>query len=149
MNQLFLSHFFFFFCRGGRGGGVYMAWILVPWPRIKTGPTEVEVLSPNHWTTSTPVKLLSRFWLFVTLWTAASQAYLSMGILQARILEWFPCPPPGDCPDPGIKPMSLMSPAMADGFLPLVPPRKTNQGIPWINSLKWRANSDWHMPSFF
>ena len=25
-------------------------------------------------------------------------------ILQARILEWSPCPPPGDLPDPGIEP---------------------------------------------
>ena len=25
------------------------------------------------------------------------------GILQARILEWLPCPPPGDLPAPGIK----------------------------------------------
>ena len=31
------------------------------------------------------------------------------GILQARILEWVPCPPPGDLPSPGIKPMSLVS----------------------------------------
>ena len=30
------------------------------------------------------------------------------GILQARILEWLPCPPPGDLPDPGIKPASLI-----------------------------------------
>ena len=30
------------------------------------------------------------------------------GILQARILEWG-CPPPGDLPDPGIKPMSHVS----------------------------------------
>ena len=28
------------------------------------------------------------------------------GISQARILEWLPCPPPGDLPDPGIKPKS-------------------------------------------
>ena len=32
------------------------------------------------------------------------------GILQARVLEWVaPCPPPGDLPNPGIKPMSLTS----------------------------------------
>ena len=30
----------------------------------------------------------SRVQLFVTLWTVAHQAPLSMGILQARILEW-------------------------------------------------------------
>ena len=32
-------------------------------------------------------------------------------ILQARILEWLPCLSPGDLPDPGIEPLSLMSPA--------------------------------------
>ena len=36
---------------------------------------------------------------------------LSMGILQARILERLACPPPRDLPDPGIKPESLTSPA--------------------------------------
>ena len=38
------------------------------------------------------------------------------GILQARILEWWPCLPPGDLPNPGIKPTSLVSPALAGGF---------------------------------
>ena len=33
-------------------------------------------------------------------------------ILQARILEWFALPPPGDLPDTGIKPMSSVSPAL-------------------------------------
>ena len=30
----------------------------------------------------------------------------------------LPCPPPGDLPSPGIKPISLMSPALAGGYLP-------------------------------
>ena len=30
----------------------------------------------------------------------------SMGILQASILEWLPCPPPGGLPNPGIEPRS-------------------------------------------
>ena len=34
------------------------------------------------------------------------QAPLSMGILQARILNELPCPPPGDLPNPGIEPRS-------------------------------------------
>ena len=44
------------------------------------------------------------------------------GIIQARMLEWVACPPPGDLPDPGIfpahglNPVSLMSPALASGF---------------------------------
>ena len=37
------------------------------------------------------------------------------GILQARILEWVAISP-GDLPDPGIKPISLMSPALVGEF---------------------------------
>ena len=35
------------------------------------------------------------------------------GISQVRILEWLPCPPPGDLPDLGIKPTT---PALAGRF---------------------------------
>ena len=38
------------------------------------------------------LKLLSHVRLFVTPWTVALQASLSMGILQARILEWVAMP---------------------------------------------------------
>jgi len=38
------------------------------------------------------------------------------GILQPRILEWVPCPPPGDLPNTGIEPTPLISPALAGGF---------------------------------
>ena len=41
---------------------------------------------------------LSYVQLFVTPWTVAFQALLSMGILQARILEWVAKPSPGDLP---------------------------------------------------
>jgi len=41
-----------------------------------------------------------------------------MGIHQARILEWVPCPPPGDLPKPGIKPRS---PALQVESLPSEP----------------------------
>ena len=37
------------------------------------------------------------------------------GILQTRILEWVPCPPPWGLPDPGIEPMPFRSPALASG----------------------------------
>ena len=40
------------------------------------------------------------------------------GILHARLLGGFPCPPLGYLPDPGIEPVSLMSPALAGGSLP-------------------------------
>ena len=35
---------------------------------------------------------LTRVWIFVTPWTVAHQVSLSMGILQARILEWVAIP---------------------------------------------------------
>ena len=38
------------------------------------------------------------------------------GILQAGILEWVAIPSPGDLPDPGIEPASLVSPALAGRF---------------------------------
>ena len=46
------------------------------------------------------------------------------GILQVSIVEWVAMPSPGGLPDPGIKCTSLMSPALADGFFPTVPPGK-------------------------
>ena len=55
--------------------------------------------------------------LFVTLWTVARQAPLSMGFSRWEYWSGLPCPPPsGDLPDPGIKPKSLMSPTLAGGF---------------------------------
>ena len=42
------------------------------------------------------------------------------GILQARILCGLPFPSPGDIPNPGIEPTSLMSPALAGRFFTLV-----------------------------
>ena len=70
--------------------------------------------------------MLSRFscvQLFETLWTVACQAPLSIGFSRQN-WSGLPCPPPGDLPDPGIKPTSLMSPALTGRFFPLVPPGK-------------------------
>ena len=47
----------------------------------------------------------SHDWLFVTLWTVACQAPLSMGFSRQEYWSGLPCPPP----DPGIKPVSLVS----------------------------------------
>ena len=59
---------------------------------------------------------LSLVQLFVTLWPIASQAPLSLGFFRHEYWSGLPCLSPGDLPDPGIKPMSLMSPALADRF---------------------------------
>ena len=39
-----------------------------------------------------------------------------MGFYREEYWSGLPCPPPGDLPDPGIKPMSLKSPALAGTF---------------------------------
>ena len=51
--------------------------------------------------------------LCATLCTIARQAPLSMGFPRQEYWSGLPCPPPGDLTDPGIKPTSLMSPALA------------------------------------
>ena len=58
----------------------------------------------------------SRVQLFETLRTVAHQAPLSMGFSMQECWSGLPCPPPGDLPDPGIKPASLVSPALAGRF---------------------------------
>ena len=44
------------------------------------------------------------------------------GVLQARILEWVACHPPGDHPNPGTEPLSSVSLALQAGSLTLEPP---------------------------
>ena len=43
-------------------------------------------------------------WLCATLWTTVCQAPLSMGFSRQEHWSGLPCPPPGDLPNPGIKP---------------------------------------------
>ena len=61
-------------------------------------------------------KLLQLSRLFVTLRTVPCQALLSMGFSRQEYSRGLPCSPPGHLPDTGIKPVSLMSPALAGGF---------------------------------
>ena len=48
----------------------------------------------------------SRGRLFAAPWTTAPQAPLSMGFSRQEYWSGWPRPPPGDLPDPGIKPTS-------------------------------------------
>ena len=63
----------------------------------------------------------------VTPWTVASQASLSMGFSKKEYWSGLPCHAPGDLPNPGPEPTSLMSSALAGGSLPLVPPGKPSK----------------------
>ena len=70
-------------------------------------------------------------WLYATSWTIAHQALLSMRILQASILQWFV----KRCYLPRIKPVSLMSPALAGWF--------------FTTSITWEVYlTDWYQHQF-
>ena len=60
----------------------------------------------------------SRGQLSATPSTVAHQAPLSRGFSRQEYCSGLPFPPPRDLPNPGIKPMSLATPALTGGFLP-------------------------------
>ena len=60
--------------------------------------------------------LLSHVWLFVTPWTVAHKALLSMGFPRHEYWSGLPFPSAGDLPDPEVKPTS---PALQTDSLPL------------------------------
>ena len=62
--------------------------------------------------------------LFVSPWTVACQAPLSMGFSGQEYWSGLPFPSLGDIPNPGIKSASLASPALVDGLVITVPPGK-------------------------
>ena len=58
----------------------------------------------------------SRVRLLVTPWAVTCQAPLTIGFSRQEYWSALPFPSPGDLPDPGTEPTSLMSPALAGGF---------------------------------
>ena len=77
--------------------------------------------------------MLSHLRLFATPWTVAHQVPLSMGFSRREYRGELP--PPGYLPNPGIEPISLVSPALAGEFF--------TTGASWdyiigiITPLKW------------
>ena len=71
------------------------------------------ILAPYHMYHA----VLSHFsQLYTTLWAIACQVPLSVGFSQQEYWSGLLCPPPGDLPKLGIKPVSLMSPALVGEF---------------------------------
>ena len=71
--------------------------------------------------------LLSHVWHFAAPWTIAYQVPLSMEFFRQEYQSELPFPSPGDLPNPGIKLVSLVFPALPADSLPLGPPGKP----PW------------------
>ena len=63
----------------------------------------------------------SHIQLCATLWTIACQAPLSIRFSRQEYWSGLPCPPPGDLPDQGMEPRSLMFPALAGRFFTTCP----------------------------
>ena len=76
--------------------------------------------------------------LFVTLWTGAHQAPVSMGFSKQESCSGLLCPSPEDLPDPGIKPRS---PTLQVDSLPSEPPRKPLSALKGLQSTKGKNNS--------
>ena len=60
--------------------------------------------------------MLSHVQIFATPWTVTCQVPLSMGYVRQEYWSGLPFLSPGDFPDPGVKPTSIASPALAGGF---------------------------------
>ena len=67
---------------------------------------------------------------FVTPWTVAHQAPLSMGFPRQEYCIGLPFPSPGGLPDPRVKLKSLASPALAGEFFTTVQPE-------YYSAIKW------------
>ena len=61
-------------------------------------------------------QLLSQVQFFVTPWTVAHQAPLSMEFPRQEYWSGLSFPTPGDLPDPGIEPVSLAFSELAGRF---------------------------------
>ena len=88
-----------------------------PMPSLTS--SHINLLSCAYQGTCVHTCVLSHFsqvQLFVTLWAIACHAPRSTGF--SRQVYWcrLLCPPPGNLPNPGIKPMSFMPPALAGRF---------------------------------
>ena len=82
--------------------------------RLEDGMFEIEI----------DVKSLSRVQLFATTWTVAYKAPLSIEFSRHEYWSGWPCPSPGDLPDPGIEPRSPALQADALTSEPMrLPPR--------------------------
>ena len=91
-------------------------------------PYDLHNCSPHpvkeYCTCACVLNCFSRVRLFVTPWTIALQASLSMRFSRQKYWSGLPCPLPEDIPDPRLRPTSLMPPASQAGSLPLAPPGK-------------------------
>ena len=101
-------------------------WDLRSPTRNGTQAPAVEARSSNHWTgrefsthyffLMCVLSCFSHVQLFVTRWTVAHQAPLSVEFSMQEYWSGLPFPSPGNLPDPGTEPALFTSAASAGGF---------------------------------
>ena len=85
------------------------------WPSAAAGlkqARQVDIVHPGHYSRHK----VNHVRFFATPWTGARQAPLSMTFSRRESWNGLPCPPPRDLPNLGIKPVSLLSPALTSEF---------------------------------
>ena len=90
------------------------------WPQVSLSALFL-VKKIIDYDTTCMIRHFSHVRLFVTPWTEACQAPLSMGFSRQECWSGLPCPSPEDLPNPEIEPGS---PALTDGFFTAKPPGK-------------------------
>ena len=86
-------------------------------------PEYQDNLLHNH-SACVQAQLFSCVRLFVTSWTGARQAPLSMEFSRQEYWGGLPFPSPRGLPDPRIEPTTPVSPALTGEFFTTVPPGK-------------------------
>ena len=86
--------------------------LVTPWTAAYQVPPSMGSSRQEYWSGVPLPSPLSRLVTsnFVTLWTVACQTPVSMRFPRVDYLNGLSCPPPGDLPNPGIKPASPESP---------------------------------------
>ena len=95
-------------------------------------------LPMSHLGRSRVPRVFGHVWLFVTIWTVAHEAPLSMGFSRQKYWSGLPCLLQGIFPTQGLSPRVLCLPHWQVGSLPLAPSGKP-----------WEAHAYTYIPSFW
>ena len=125
--RIFL-YMFLNFCLWANFSGVYFVWDI---PSGLGGQSILSEFFAFFFCKVLIVYLLSCVWLSVTPWTVAQQSPLSMGFSRREYWSGLTFPPPRDLPDPKVKSMSPLSPALAGRFFTTGPPGKPLWKVPY------------------
>ena len=104
----------------------------------RSRPSALFILKPKS-----KCQSLSCVRFLTTSWTLAYQGPLSMKFSRQECWSGLPFPIPGNHPDPGINPESILPPTLAGGFFTTVPPRKPGMYINLISIKPGKKRKQW------